>query len=127
MTVLALSEKPPTDNKIKDRQLPPPYQPPETKQIQDLKALHRLVETSANEREQLIDELQAALAEIKTLRGLIPICASCKKVRDDKGYWNKIEEYIQNHTGAQFTHGICPDCAKELYAEVFNEDLDDTS
>ena len=127
MTVLALSEKPPTDDKMKDRQLPPRCQPPETKQIQDLKALHRLVETSANEREQLIDELQAALAEIKTLRGLIPICASCKKVRDDKGYWNKIEEYIQNHTGAQFTHGICPDCAKELYAEVFNEDLDDPS
>jgi hypothetical protein len=115
MTVLALSEKDPAATKTGEVQMSPRFQPRETKQVQDLKTLHRLVETSANEREQLIEELQAALAEIKTLRGLIPICSSCKKIRDDKGYWSRIEEYIQNHTDAQFSHGICPDCAKILY------------
>jgi c-di-GMP phosphodiesterase len=115
MTVLALSEKDPVVDKTQDRRLSPRFQPRETKQIQDLKALHRLVETSANEREQLIEELQAALSEIRTLRGFIPICASCKRIRDDQGYWSRIEEYIQAHTEAQFSHGICPDCASRLY------------
>ncbi len=59
--------------------------------------------------------LQAALAKIKTLRGLMPICASCKKIRDDKGYWNQIEEYIRDHSDAEFSHGICPECAVKLY------------
>ncbi|MCI0437545.1 MAG: GAF domain-containing protein [Chloroflexi bacterium] len=60
-------------------------------------------------------ELQEALAKIKTLRGLMPICASCKKIRDDKGYWNQIEEYIRDHSDAEFSHGICPECAVKLY------------
>lgn len=67
------------------------------------------------ERENLINELQTALAEIKTLSGLIPICAHCKKIRDDKGYWNNIESYIETHTEGQFSHGLCPQCADELY------------
>ena len=62
------------------------------------------------ERERLIQELQDALANIKRLRGLLPICASCKKIRDDKGYWNELEAYILEHSEAEFTHGICPDC-----------------
>lgn len=66
-------------------------------------------------------ELEKALAEIKTLRGIIPICASCKKIRDDKGYWNQIEKYIQDHTEANFSHGICPECAKKLYPEFVDE------
>jgi hypothetical protein len=70
----------------------------------------------------LIDKLQAALSEIKTLRGLIPICARCKKIRDDKGYWKQIEEYIQAHTDAQFSHGICPQCAEILYSGYMNKD-----
>ena len=57
------------------------------------------------------------LSEIQTLRGILPICANCKKIRDDKGYWNQIEAYISDHSEAQFSHGICPDCAKELYPE----------
>jgi PAS domain S-box-containing protein len=75
------------------------------------------------DREKLIDKLQDALAKIKTLRGIIPICAACKKIRDDKGYWNQLENYLKAHSEADFSHGICPDCAKKLYAEL--EDLPD--
>lgn len=66
------------------------------------------------EREKLITDLTEALANIKTLKGLLPICASCKKIRDDKGYWKKIEIYIQEHSEADFSHGICPECSKKL-------------
>ena len=67
------------------------------------------------EREKLIGELQEALAKVKLLSGLLPICASCKKIRDDNGYWNQIESYIREHSEAEFSHGICPECAKKLY------------
>lgn len=66
------------------------------------------------EREQLIGELQAALAHVRTLRGLIPICAWCKKIRNDEGYWEQLEQYLTTHSEAGFTHGMCPDCAKKL-------------
>ena len=69
------------------------------------------------EKEMAIEGLKEALNKISTLRGLLPICAACKKIRDDKGYWNQIETYIMEHTDADFSHGICPDCAKELYGE----------
>jgi len=71
-----------------------------------------------NEREKLIDELQDALKEIKTLRGIIPICSSCKNIRNDEGAWDKLEEYISGKSNAQFSHGICPDCAKKLYPDL---------
>ncbi|OGQ99586.1 MAG: hypothetical protein A2521_16975 [Deltaproteobacteria bacterium RIFOXYD12_FULL_57_12] len=74
-------------------------------------------ERGRQEREKLIAELQKALAEVKTLSGFLPICAACKKIRDDKGYWNQIESYIRDHTDAEFSHGICPDCVKKLYPE----------
>ena len=64
------------------------------------------------------DELLKALKEIKTLSGLLPICASCKNIRDDKGYWTQIEGYIQAHSDAQFSHAICPACAKKLYPDL---------
>ena len=67
------------------------------------------------ERENLISDLQKALDDVKTLGGLLPICASCKKIRDDKGYWNQIELYIKANSNAEFSHSICPDCAKALY------------
>ncbi len=67
------------------------------------------------DRKLLITELQEALENINTLKGLLPICANCKKIRDDKGYWNQIEGYIQTHSDAVFSHGICPECAKKLY------------
>ena len=73
------------------------------------------------ERENLINKLQDAIAKIKTLRGLLPICSSCKKIRDDKGYWNQIESYIRDHSEAEFTHGICPKCAKKLYPELIKD------
>ncbi|HKE24645.1 MAG TPA: PAS domain-containing protein [Bryobacteraceae bacterium] len=65
------------------------------------------------ERERLIRELQSALAQVRTLRGLIPICAWCKKIRNDHGYWEQLELFIKNHSEADFTHGMCPDCAKK--------------
>jgi hypothetical protein len=71
-------------------------------------------EQAAAEREKLIAELQTALASVKTLSGLIPICASCKKIRDDKGYWNKLEDYIGQHSNADFTHGFCPECQSKF-------------
>jgi hypothetical protein len=70
------------------------------------------------ERERLIEDLQRALAEVKTLSGLLPICMVCKKVRDDHGYWNQIEAYISRHTHAQFTHGCCPACAIKMHEEM---------
>ncbi len=70
------------------------------------------------EREQVIRELQTALAQVRTLSGLLPICSSCKNIRDDKGYWIQIEDYVRNHSEADFTHGICPDCRGKLYPET---------
>ena len=69
------------------------------------------------ERDRVILDLQKALAEVKTLSGLLPICSHCKNVRDDKGYWNKIETYIHKRSGAEFSHGICPECAKKYYPD----------
>ena len=69
-------------------------------------------------REKLINELQEALAKVKTLSGLLPICANCKMVRDDKGYWKQIESYIRDHSEAEFSHSICPACVKKLYPEL---------
>jgi PAS domain S-box-containing protein len=69
------------------------------------------------ERERMIDELKEALANVKTLRGLIPICASCKKIRDDKGFWSQVEVYVRDRSEAEFSHGICPDCMKKLYGK----------
>ena len=73
------------------------------------------------EREKLIVELQDAVARINRLNGLLPICAHCKNIRDDKGYWTQIESYIREHSEAEFSHGICPDCAQKLYPEFFDK------
>lgn len=73
------------------------------------------------EREKLIVELKEAMDNIKTLKRLMPICSSCKKIRDDKGYWHQVETYIRDHTDAEFTHGLCPDCAKKYFAELDDE------
>jgi PAS domain S-box-containing protein len=70
-------------------------------------------------QQQLIAELQDALNQIRTLTGLLPICAHCHKIRDDGGYWHRVEEYIERHSEAQFTHGICPDCLREIYPRGF--------
>jgi hypothetical protein len=74
------------------------------------------------ERERLIRELQEALAKVKMLSGMLPICSSCKRIRDDQGYWQRIEEYIRDHSEAEFTHSVCQDCARKLYPELYEED-----
>jgi hypothetical protein len=73
------------------------------------------------ERLKLIDKLQQALSELETLRGLLPICACCKKIRDDHGYWNHIESYLRKHTLADFTHTLCPDCVKQFYPDLWQK------
>ena len=72
----------------------------------------------ALERERLVSELREALANVKTLTGLLPICAGCKKIRDDQGYWSQVESYIQKHSEAKFSHGLCPDCIKKWYPDL---------
>ncbi len=85
--------------------------------------LHHIAERKQAEEAQkkLVFELQAALAKVKTLSGLLPICASCKKIRDDKGYWNQIESFISEHSEAEFSHGFCPECAAKLYPEFYKK------
>lgn len=82
-----------------------------SKDITDRKRFER-------EQERLILELQQALAKVRTLSGLLPICSNCKNIRDDKGYWIQIEAYIHEHSEADFTHGICPQCKQVLYPGV---------
>ncbi|HZC68031.1 MAG TPA: hypothetical protein VE201_05370 [Nitrospirales bacterium] len=76
-----------------------------------------LYKRAEEERVVLVRQLQDALANIKTLHGLLPICSSCKKIRDDHGYWNQLEIYIGTHTDAEFTHGLCPECIQKLYPD----------
>ncbi len=81
--------------------------------IEDITARKRAEE----QKDSLVSDLQKALSEVKTLRGFIPICAHCKNIRNDKGYWEKIEKYIHEHSDAQFSHGICQECAKKYYPD----------
>lgn len=73
------------------------------------------------QRERLVRELTEAMAQVKQLRGMLPICASCKKIRDDAGYWSQIETYIHKHTDVEFSHSVCPDCFRKLYPEYSDE------
>lgn len=82
--------------------------------LQDITDLKQMEE----ERERLNVELKEALSQIKTLSGLIPICAACKKIRDDKGYWNQLENYLEEHSDAVFSHGLCPECFQEYFPEA---------
>jgi hypothetical protein len=75
------------------------------------------LQAELTEREKLLEDLREALAKVKTLSGLLPICSSCKMIRDDRGYWTQVEGYISAHSEAQFSHGICPACLKALYPE----------
>jgi phosphoserine phosphatase RsbU/P len=88
----------------------------------DLREAHQIImqrntqlEEKTEELQKLIEENRKAISEIKILRGFLPICSKCKKIRDDDGYWTQLESYIRDHSEAQFTHSICQDCAKELY------------
>jgi hypothetical protein len=74
-----------------------------------------------DEKEQLVKELREALAQVKRLSGMLPICSSCKKIRDDKGYWTRVEEYISEHSEVEFTHGLCSECAEKLYGKYLKK------
>jgi PAS domain S-box-containing protein len=76
------------------------------------------------EREDLLQHLRQALADVKTLSGLLPICSGCKKIRDDQGYWQQVEIFIRRHSDAEFTHGFCPDCMRALYPEFADKALE---
>lgn len=80
----------------------------------------RLIEIRA-ELNQKVAELNLALDQVRTLKGIVPICANCKNVRDDQGFWNRVETYLHEHTDADFTHAVCPDCMRELYPQ-FKDD-----
>jgi hypothetical protein len=75
-------------------------------------------EVAAERQRTLIGELQAALTEVRTLRGLLPICANCKRIRTDAGGWEQVESYVREHTHAEFSHAICPECVTKLYGEL---------
>jgi len=83
-------------------------------------------ENAEGERNRYVKELQQALAEVKSLSGLLPICMHCKKIRDDKGYWNQIEAYISDHSETEFSHGICQECAEKYYPDMDIYDNDDS-
>lgn len=69
-----------------------------------------------------VDELRLAVEQVKTLRGIVPICASCKNIRDDQGYWSRVESYVRDHTEAEFSHAVCPDCMKKLYPQFVDDE-----
>ena len=81
-----------------------------------------LLRNAEKEREKLIADLKKALTEVRRLSGLLPICSFCKKIRDDKGYWSQLESYISEHSDAQFSHGLCPECLKEHYSDFIKRD-----
>jgi phosphoserine phosphatase RsbU/P len=98
-----------------DDYLAKPYNPGELRARVDVG--RRVIEMQARLNVH-VRELQDALDEVKTLRGMVPICAHCKKIRDDQGYWNQVEQYISEHSQAEFTHSICPECMRALFAKV---------
>jgi hypothetical protein len=89
--------------------------------IADLRQHLRARQQAEAEREGLIAQLRAVLANVKTLRGLIPICASCKKIRNDQGYWTQLETYLAQHSEAEFSHGLCLECLRKLYPDISDE------
>jgi len=105
--------------------VPKPFQPEEVlarvKTHLALRDLQSQLEQANAELAYRVRELQSALAQVKALSGLLPICANCKKVRDDKGYWHQVEVYIRDRSEAEFSHGLCPDCIKELYPDYLTD------
>jgi CheY-like chemotaxis protein len=85
--------------------------------------LQRTISKQQEEKDKLIAELKEALAQVKQLGGLLPICSNCKKIRDDSGYWQQVEKYLTTHSEAIFSHGICPECVKTLYPEFAHKIL----
>ena len=118
--IIMLTSKSEKDNIVKglqagaDDYLAKPFDPGELHaRVNVGRRILELQDAMANK----VQELQKALDDVRTLRGIIPICANCKKIRDDQGYWNQVEAYVRDHTEAEFSHSICPECMKELYPE----------
>ena len=88
-----------------------------TRLVEEVAVLTRL----RDDQDDIIRDLTRALVNIKLLHGLLPICASCKKIRDDTGSWNVLESYICDHSEAAFTHGLCPECERQLYPQLFRK------
>ena len=86
--------------------------------LTQLKSTEEELRKRTIELEKTNQELQNALSQIKKLKGFLPICASCKKIRDDEGYWIRIESYIKDHSEAEFTHSMCPECTEKLYPDL---------
>ncbi|HRW78857.1 MAG TPA: hypothetical protein P5207_09340 [Candidatus Sabulitectum sp.] len=84
--------------------------------------IHRNMRESSLEKEKAIEELHRSMKEIKTLRGILPICLHCKKIRDDDGYWQAVDQYIHSRTEAEFSHALCPDCLKKHYPEYSDKE-----
>ncbi len=80
-----------------------------------------MLDKKEREQQKIIKSLQEALLEIKTLQGIVPICSFCKNIRDDKGFWNQVEAYVSQHTEAEFSHGIRPDCLEKHYSDLFED------
>jgi AmiR/NasT family two-component response regulator len=91
--------------------------PPSAEEIERTMIIARARFSDLMELRRLNAELQTALDNVKVLRGLLPICVNCKKIRDDKGYWQAVEGYIRDHTEAEFSHGLCPECMEKIYPE----------
>ncbi len=96
--------------------------PPNTREIERAITIAIARFEDMVELRRLNTKLQEALAKVKTLSGLLPICANCKRIRDDEGYWQQVEVYIRDHSEADFSHGICPDCAAKLYPDFYHAD-----
>ena len=120
--VLMLSVRKTVEERLKgyaveaDDYITKPYDPEEL--LAKIRILLRL-KNALDDRDRFIHKLQEALSKVKTLSGLLPICSSCKKIRDDNGYWNQIEDYIREHSPANFSHSLCPECVKKLYTEFY--------
>lgn len=88
------------------------------------RSIHYAIERSRilHEKESLIVELKEALENVKRLQGLLPICSNCKKIRNDDGYWAQVDQYLQEYSEVKFSHGLCPDCAREMFPEFYQPD-----
>ena len=93
--------------------------------VLSIKPIFMMIRDAGEEQRTLAESLQEALNNIKILKGMLPICANCKKIRDDEGYWQRIETYISKYSDTKFTHGICPDCVRKLYPEYSEKILHD--
>jgi septal ring factor EnvC (AmiA/AmiB activator) len=96
-----------------------------TEQTKQYKKTNAELLLEIESRKELQEKLEQALGKVKQLSGFLPICSSCKKIRDDQGYWNQVEQFIQEHSEAEFSHGLCPECAQKIYPDLFDKDTEE--